>query len=413
MATLSFFHAQPRRQLITILICAMAFRMIWAAFVPVVPISDSVMYDLFAREIAAGNGYRLPNGEPTVFWAVGASAIYGAVYSAIGAGSLAVVLVNVVLGLVFIAATYWLAFVRFGTRIAVIASSAIAVWPIWIQFTTVLNSELPFACLLTLSMAMHSDKSRPTIVRTSLAAVLLVGAIYMRPIALPLAFLMPLLGWIDHRSARRAIVETVLSCLIVAALLLPWAMRNQAQFGQPVLVSANFGSNLWMGNNPMSQGGYMELPPMPMHDEVERDAELKSRALTFIRDNPGQFLTLSLKRVALTFDRESIGVVWNEGGLPKATIFPLKVISLLYWYGILALAAIGIVLWIRKDLKRLFDPLIAAVGLFTAIGILVVGNDRYHMPLAPFMAIFAAIAYQRLWLRFVGRRARTGLNYLA
>ena len=204
------------------------FRLAWAALVPVVPISDSVVYDLFAREIAAGNGYRFPSGRPTVFWAVGAPAVYGAAYAAIGAGSATVVLVNVLLGLGFVAVTYWLAFDQFGARIAVIASSAVSVWPVWIQLTTVLNSELPFGCLLTLAMAVNSDKILSSIVRTSVAAILLVGAIYMRPIALPLAFLIPLLAWLDHRSARRAILETLSSCMIVAALLVPWALRNQA-----------------------------------------------------------------------------------------------------------------------------------------------------------------------------------------
>ena len=402
MAALSFFIGRPGRQLMAVLTFALAIRMVWAALVPVVPISDSVVYDQFAREIAAGNGYRFPSGNPTVFWAVGAPALYGFAYALIGAGSATVVLVNLLMGLGFVAGTFWLAANRFGARIALISSIMVSMWPVWIQFTTVLNSELPFVCLLTLSMAVHSDKNLSSVVRIGGAAVLLVGAIYMRPIAIPLAFLMPLLGWLDHRSGGRVILETVLGCLIVATFLTPWALRNREQFGHPVLVSANFGSNLWMGNNPASQGGYMDLPPMTVRNEVERDAELQARALKFISENPSRYLALSFKRIALTFDRESIGVAWNEGGLPKATLLPLKIVSLVYWYAMLSLAIVGMILWLRTDIARLFDPLIAATGLFTAIGVFVVGMDRYHMPLAPFMAIFAAMALEKIWSRFVG-----------
>lgn len=400
MAAPAIAGRRNAKSLYAILFLALALRIVWAGLVPVVPLSDSVVYDLFAREIAAGRGYAFPDGSATVYWAVGASALYAMAYTLLGAGDTAVVVTNILLGCGFVAATYWLALNRFGTRTSLIAGLVTAAWPVWIQFTTVLNSELPFVFLLALSMAVQSEIRIRPVTRIVLASVLLCGAIYVRPIALPLVLALPLLGWVQHRNLKRAAIETTLSCLIVAALLTPWALRNHELFGQPVLVSANFGANLWMGNNPASTGGYMDLPPIATRNEVERDAELKTRAMTFIRENPGRYLMLCLRRIALTFDRESIGVSWNAQGLSAPARLPLKIISAAYWYAVLGLALAGLALWLRKGLIGVFDPLFAATGLFTAIGVMVVGMDRYHMPLAPFMAIYAAIAINRFWAHF-------------
>ena len=46
----------------------------------------------------------------------------------------------------------------------------------------------------------------------------------------------------------------------IAATIAPWSIRNNAVFGEFVLLSTNGGPNLWMGNNPDSTGFYMPLP---------------------------------------------------------------------------------------------------------------------------------------------------------
>lgn len=378
---------------------ACLLRLSWALLVPVDPVSDSAIYDIFAREIAGGRGYSFPDGSPTVYWAVGAPALYGAGYWLVGPIPASVVSINLALGIAFVAGMYWLALNYFDPGIAILAATFVALWPVWIQFTTVLNSELPFVMLVTLSLAVFSERRLGWGARSVFGAIFLTGAIYMRPIALPLLIIIPLAGWLEHRSIKRALGHTVTCCLIAALMIAPWALRNRDAFGTPTLISANFGANLWMGNNPKSNGGYMPLPAGNYGNEVQRDSYFKAQALEFISQSPGRYALLSLKRVQLSFDRESIGVAWNQAGIPRTLQKPIKAVSALYWYFLALLALVGFIKWVSAKPTRIFSPLVLTAGLFSAIAILVVGMDRYHLPLSPIIALLAAVGAKAIHTR--------------
>jgi hypothetical protein len=190
-------------------------------------------------------------------------------------------------------------------------------------------------------------------------------------------------------------LDLAVSVAVAAALLGPWAARNQDQLGAPVLVSTNFGPNLWMGNNPASTGGYMPLPKEDFGGEVEREAALKQRALDFILARPDRYLELSAARFFQSFSRETIGVAWNERGLPPSMRAPLKVLSTAFWWAAFALSLLGVALFLLPKPIRIFDPIIICPGLFAAVAVLVVAQDRYHMPLNPFVAIFAAYGIEQ------------------
>jgi len=390
-----------RDGLAPVLLLAFLLRLIWALLVPVSPVSDSSIYDIFAREIAAGHGYAFPDGTPTVYWPVGPSALYGGAYALFGTHGAVVAGLNLVMGVALVGGIQMLARRTFGARVGLIAGLLAAVWPIWIQFTTVLSSELPCALLLVASFLARAARRLPDWARVALSTALLVGAAYMRPTVLPLIVLLPLLGG-DYRRPARTAWHVAIALVVAAALLAPWAQRNQALFGAPVLVSANFGANLWMGNNPASNGGYVPLPEVKTANEVTRDVYFKQRALAFIRAHPGDYLALCLARAAISFDRESIGVIWNMHSLDPGFVWALKLVSSAYWLGVLAFSLIGVALFVRGRPIRLFDPLVVAPALLAAPALLVVGQDRYHMAMMPFVAIFAASAVVRVAsLRFV------------
>lgn len=377
-----------------ILLLALALRLGWALFVPVRPVSDAYIYHAFAREIAAGHGYVFPAGDPTVYWPVGPAALYGAFYALFGVSGWVIVALNIAMGCAVVAAVYRLGRRHFGESVGAVAALIAALWPAWIQFVTVPNSELPFVLLMVLALLARGEPRLPDWARTLLSTALLVAAAFMRPTILPLILLLPLL---DNpvRSPMRAARDTALALVVAAALLTPWAMRNRALFGEPVLISANFGANLWMGNNPASTGGYMDLPEIDTPNEVTRDAYFKAEAIGFIRAHPGDYLRLCAQRIRLSFDRETIGVAWNQLSLPARLQGPLKAVSSAYWLAALALALAGVGLFLWEKPARLFDPLVVAPAMFAAVALLVVGQDRYHMPMMPFVALFAAYAIVR------------------
>lgn len=385
-----------------ILLLAFALRILWALLVPVHPVSDAYAYHAFAQEIAAGRGYMFPNDAPTVYWPVGPAALYGAAYALLGVHNWVIVCVNLVLGCSLVAGIYRLGVRHFNPRIGALAGLAAALWPAWIQFITVPSSELPFAALMVAAFLARGEQSLPVWARTIISTALLVAAAFMRPTILPLIVILPLLDQ-PFRKPLRTAMQLCIAVILAAALITPWAERNRALFGEPVTISANFGANLWMGNNPASNGGYMPLPPIETDNEVTRDHYFKERAIEFIKENPAEFVMLCLKRIKLSFDRETIGVAWNEQALHPAMLTPLKVLSSGYWLAALALAIFGVALFLIEKPLRIFDPLVVAPAMFAAVSIIVVGGDRYHMPMTPFIALFAAFALDRV---FIWQRTR-------
>jgi hypothetical protein len=149
-----------------------------------------------------------------------------------------------------------------------------------------------------------------------------------------------------------------------------------------------------MGNNPDSTGGYMELPGRRFANEVDRDRYYAHEAVHFILSNPLTYLELSLKRVVTTYGRETIGIAWNEKGLSskfsKTFLVALKTISSAYWWIMLILGSVGIVLIVRRGLAVQIWPLLASFGYFALFPVVTVAMDRYHVPIDPLLAIFAA-----------------------
>lgn len=381
----------------TVLLVALLLRSAWALAVPIVPMSDGVLYDGFARSIASGRGYAYPDGGPlTAYWPVGAPALYAALYRVFGLSYAVVAAFNVGLGVAIVALARAIALRHFGARVALVTAWLLALWPLLIQFTTVFASELPFLALVLAAIWVWGTERGPLAARAGSWGALVAAATYVRPTAWPLLVLLPALGFLARRDLGRALLEALVAVLVAAALFAPWVQRNQALFGRFVLVATNGGPNLWMGNNPRSNGGYMPLPDTVYANEVERDRRLGAEAVAFIRERPLDYLRLSLQRVVITYSRESIGVVWNERGLTErygtAVLLPLKALSALYWWALLALATAGAVRAWRRGTIGWFHPIWVLSLFFFLIPVLTVGQDRYHVPLDPFLAMFAACA---------------------
>ena len=151
-----------------------------------------------------------------------------------------------------------------------------------------------------------------------------------------------------------------------------------------------------MGNNPGSTGGYMDLPDKKFPNEVDRDRYYGHEAVLFILRHPVVYAKLSLRRAITTYDRETIGIVWNEKGLgsryTNATLTMLKRISSAYWWLLLVLGTAGAMLALRRRPIGTLWPLLVPLGYFAAFPVITVAMDRYHVPIDPLFAIFAAYA---------------------
>ena len=402
-----------------VLTLALLLRATWALAVRVSPVSDSYVYDLLARHLAHGIGYFWSPGVPTAYWPVGTSFLYSLLYRVFGQSYTPIVVLNIALSL----ATIWMSMVLaerwFGRRVAIVAGYLLALWPMQIEFATVLASELIFNFLMIATLvvwespwsgAQRAASSRPWL-KAIVIGLLAAAICYIRPVGLLLPVI--LYAITIHRERRFAApaAHAALAMLIMAAAIAPWSLRNTHLFGRFILISDNGGANLWMGNHPGGDGGTVPVPDdtLKMH-EAERDAYLGNVAKAYIRAYPGRFVLRTLRKAVQLHSHETIGVHWNLPTLETVygthTVTALKLLSDLYWWLVLLPALGGVMLLVRQHglITALAMPPIVLWAYFTALYAIIVIQDRYHFPCLPFIAMLAAVALCGDWRQFAHRR---------
>jgi len=196
-------------------------------------------------------------------------------------------------------------------------------------------------------------------------------------------------GWLVyqlHRRGKHFLIPAVLSAVVFWMTLAPWLGRNYAVFGEPVFIRDNFGNELRIGNNPLSEGPYV-LAYHPSQNELEVAkyrqigelafiAEQGRRAREWIAQNPGRFAVLTLRRVFY---------FWN--GLPRLS----KIQGLSETKNSLFLASSivaigGLLLAIKRRVHAVF--LFATLILFyPAVYYITFPQPRYRHPIDPELLI--------------------------
>jgi hypothetical protein len=376
---------------------ALLLRLAWAACVPADPVSDGILYDAFARSIVAGHGYAFADGTMTEYWPVGTSAIYALFYLLFGIRSWVIPVFQAFLGTYIVYLTWRLANRALGARVAAVAAWLTALWPLLIEFTTIYASELLFIALVLTALDIWVSRRMRFTLRMILWGASIAAATYVRPTALPVLFIFLAIQLALTKNWREFGKGILIAALTASLLFAPWTFRSVELFDRVVLVSANGGVNLWMGNNPASTGGYMELPARKFPNEVDRDKYYGREAMKFIIAHPLEYAGLSIRRAITTYSRETIGIVWNQKALDsmysETTLTILKEISSAYWWMLLIAGIAGIILALRRRQFTQCWPLVAALAYFSVFPILTVAMDRYHVPIDPLLAVFAAYAF--------------------
>jgi len=395
------------RALLALLALALLLRGVWAALVPFDPVSDSNAYHVFARNLAEHGVFGWNPAQPDAYWPPGAPFLYSLAYRALGAGGAAVITLNLALSAAKLVLAFALTNAWFGRRAALAAGLLLACWPAQIELTTTLSSEHAFDVALLLALWIFERSGRELSVPASIAiGAALAAASYVRPTALPLAFGLAVIAFARGTPFGRALRLALSASAVIALLIAPWSLRNERVFGRFVAISANGGANLWMGNNPNAHGGYMALPrEVRGMTTAERDAYLGAEARRWIRDHPGAALVLAARKLARTYQRETIGVAWNARALAplgEGGVFALKAVSTTYWWLALAAGLAGAVLRLRARgwLACFADAPLALWGYFALVHAVTVAQDRYHLPSVPYIAALAGYAFAELATRF-------------
>jgi hypothetical protein len=380
------------------LVLAAMLRLLWAIWVPIVPGSDGIAYDIMALTLANENVYGPQADAPSSHWPPGTSFLYSLLYRGFGHVYWPIAALNLGLGVLIVYGSACLALIWFGMAAARITAILLAVWPSLILYTTVLASELPFIVLMLLALlARMTIFARPVLCATVVGA-LGAAATYVRVegLLLPILFALsmpPAQPW------RGRVVFASLATLALLILVAPWAWRNTQLYGQPAFLVTSSGTKLWMGTNPNSDGGYMPPPALPGLNAPEQDAHLRREAIDYISRNPGLFLWNSAVKAVRLHDRETIAWHWSRRGLEtvasERTSQGIKWTAHLFWIAVLFFAVAGVLIGLRRNGWRVLLHPATMIWLYvTAIHAVTIATyqDRFHFPSNPFIAMYAGVA---------------------
>jgi hypothetical protein len=172
--------------------------------------------------------------------------------------------------------------------------------------------------------------------------------------------------------------------------------------------SSNTGDTVCLDRSLDAEGGFRfadhEGCADPGLGEVARNAESTRLAIEFVTDHPDREALQILRRLRIIFGGDDDGLYAVERGtnnpfLADGVRSTLRRLADGYFFAVLAVAAVGLVRLTagvarsperRLDLARSSLVVLPFLAL-TATAALLWGTPRFHQPLTPFLAIFAAV----------------------
>ena len=322
----------------------------------------------------------------------------------------------------------------FDARVALLASFAVATYGMLVFYEgTLVVANLQVLLALLILLAVVRALERPCVAGWLGAGALIGLSAIARPnvllFAIAIAVWLPVaLRRVVPRARRFGLVLALLGG--VALLVLPVTLRNYAVSGDWVLVTHAGGLNFFIGNNPDANGTFRvpRVFPRALADDpweqraaFERYAERASgrdlapsevstfwrdRGLDFVRTQPGSWLRLELRKLALSVNAHE---PWNIRSFTLTREFSWVLRLPLVSFGFLGPLALFGIFATRRAWPRLV-PLYAMLGTVLATQLVFFVLSRYRIPAIPVLAIFGAAGLVQLLDAVHARRwKRVGL----
>jgi hypothetical protein len=398
-------------------------------------LDDMFQYDMLARSIVAGNGFRWyaqddlnqlasfvdfdlstiqeydpVRGIPTSFRAPLYPTLLAAVYFFSGTDFsrfFAARLVQaILLGAPLAPLTYLVARRLFARRLgegkvregvrsaraARISAWIVACYPMLLVYPLGLGTENPFFLLVLLSfLFLLQAREKPSKFNFLLSGFFLGLAALTRSVILPFAGLAVLWIWFFLGQKRGAILTAIVFILAIS----PWVIRNSLLHHKLTGIETSMGYNLYLGYHPQGNGSFVFGPSLDLLtilDDAERDRIGTQKAMEFIRAQPERFIPLAVNRLGFFFGLEKRVLMYfysNNivGYIPLPLLLTISAILLLPFVFISVSAALGISFLRWRPEHILLGLLFISYAL---PHIFILSEDRFHLTLVPYIAILAA-----------------------
>lgn len=391
-------------------VCFAAFiglRAVLIFFVPVEMTSDASWYIGRAASIAMGDGYS-EGGYPTAYWPVGYPAFLGTLFYFFGqdqfVGQIANLLAAAGIFFLQLELTRRIFHSEVSARLGVLL---LTIYPNNIAYTSFILTEIYFTFLLLFGIYLYIAQRGWLWILVSGLAFGLATLTKPQVVFLPgLLVLFSIFSHKDKASVREDFAKGVTIYLIMAAVLIPWAVRNTQVFGELVLISTNGGATLLTGNNPSADGSYVESDPLvaqrnfSVQAQVESDRRAKELALEWITENPLRFIELIPLKVWHLWAKNGEAEWAYQAGYPhyqqNQYIFrSLRWVNQIF-YTLLLVGSLAAAILLIRNGNRVARPWVfigyCLMIYLTMISIVFSGQPRFHFPAMPWVIMYAAWA---------------------
>jgi hypothetical protein len=411
-------------------------------------LDDMFQYDMLARSLAAGNGFRWYAQEdlnqlaafvdfdlssvkeydpvlgiPTSFRAPLYPAFLAIVYFVNGvdfsrffAARLAQA---IFLGAPLAPLTYWVAQRLFprssfyhSEKAAQVSALIVACYPMLLIYPLGLGTENPFFVLLLSSfLFLLLSIEKPVASRLLLSGVFLALTTLTRSVILPFALAaFCLLLFLHRRWALLAILSFFL-------MISPWIIRNSLLHGKLTGIETSMGYNLYLGYHPQGNGSFIFGPSLDLLtilDDAERDRIGTEKAIEFIKAQPERFIPLAINRLGFFFGLEKRVLMYFYGNdilgyVPLPLLLTISGIILLPFVVVAVFAAFGLA-YLRWKPEHIL-LLLLFLG-YIVPHIFILSEDRFHLALVPYMAILASQVWSKGFAPLGARWQESGAGKL-
>jgi 4-amino-4-deoxy-L-arabinose transferase-like glycosyltransferase len=382
--------------------------------------TDEVQYQDIAVNLAQGRGFmmegRLTSWRPPLY-----PFVLSVLYRLAGTTDPDVARIfQLVLSLGTVVVVFLLARTLFGPRVALVSAGIMAFYPSLLFYNNHILSEVLFIFLSALTAyGFVAYLESPCLSLLALTGVSLGLSVLTRDIVWPtVAIMIALMKYGTDLPWRRWAEHSAVLLALFLALTVPWVVRNTRLQGTFTFIATNGGmvflagnyehtpsDRPWRANTLDPEFKVRYLFPAELSEGVQQKLAVR-RALAFIAAHPGLTVRNGIIRAANVWglEREVIGV-FLKGTYGAVSALAVVGVTIAIFAGYVlvvlgGLAALCYALGRGGPLMGAHLYFAALIIFVTAVHAPVSGHPRYHLPLIPLFAAYAAQAWairRELW----------------
>jgi hypothetical protein len=381
------------------------------------PRTDDADFENIGSTLASTGRYALtPESPPTAMRSPLLPVLLAGVYEVAGHRPAVAQVVLLLLSALLVPLTLLLGQDIGGRRVGVLAGFLVALDPFAWVFAGVFFSETLFTFLFVLAtLLLLRATRRPTSTRVTTLGIVLGLCALARPNGLMVALAgVTLLALASQVRAIDRLTRAAWVLVVIAAVMLPWVVRNMLVFGKFIPTSSDTGRVLLgVYNETCLEHGCIDwaetewLPELSAYNwaemsEMERNDLQTELALSFIRIHGIKFLNNLPGKLGWFWTHDTyLRPVTHRATPPRG----LGAYQRAYYWILFPMGMLGLATLYLTSYRQEFMILASFVAVFSLQALLLWGDARLRIPLHPLLAVAGAFAVTAIYDRIRGRRA--------